>query len=136
MKYILDTNILIHLLNGDPLPHDHLNSLNPGDSVRTTFVSVRELFWGAYNSKKATHNVERIENLLEGIKVLVCSLESSKSYGKLRADFSKKGIAFHDPDLVIASVALAEEATVVSNDQVFTRHPIKGLRVENWLAPH
>jgi len=136
MKYILDTNILIHLQNGDPLPHQRLSSLNSSDLVRTTFVSVRELFWGAYNSKKPAQNVVRIQNLLEGIYVLGCSLESSKTYGELRADFSKKGIAFHDPDLVIASVALAEEATVVSNDQVFTRHPIEGLRVENWLAPH
>lgn len=136
MIYILDTNILIHLLNEDQASHERLNSLDPSDLVRTTYVSVRELYWGAHNSQKVAHNVQRIENLLRGIEVIGCSMESSKTYGKLRANFTKRGLVFHDPDLVIASIALTENGTIVSNDQVFIRHPIQGLEVENWLAPH
>ena len=53
-------------------------------------------------------------------------------YGTLRADLERRGMRLDDPDLRVASIALARDLTLVTgNVRHFERVP--GLRVENWL---
>ena len=54
-------------------------------------------------------------------------------YGQLRAELERAGRRVAEPDLRIAAIALARDATLVTaNVRRFARIP--DLRVENWLV--
>lgn len=65
------------------------------------------------------------------IKVVHTSDEIAFYYGKLKAELEKKGSPLDDADLLIASVALANNALLVTNN---TRHfnKVPSLQIENW----
>jgi len=54
-------------------------------------------------------------------------------YGRLRADLERRGVPLNDTDLMIASIALRHDLTLVTgNPRHFSRLP--GLKLENWLT--
>lgn len=52
-------------------------------------------------------------------------------YGRVRNEMRLQGDGIEANDLWIASHALALDAVMVTNDEIFSRVP--GLKVENWL---
>jgi tRNA(fMet)-specific endonuclease VapC len=65
--------------------------------------------------------------------VPVASLEPpfDAVYGDLRASLESSGTVLSPHDLLIAAHAMTLQATIVTDDQVFSRVP--GLPVENWM---
>jgi prevent-host-death family protein len=57
----------------------------------------------------------------------------ARIFGRLKADLERRGLTRFEPDLQIASIALAHNLILVTGN---VRHydGIPGLRVENWLA--
>ncbi|MEH2465160.1 PIN domain-containing protein [Nostoc sp.] len=57
-----------------------------------------------------------------------------KKYGELKAELRRIGQTVAEFDLLIASVAVAENYTLVTNN---TRHysRIYNLQLENWISP-
>jgi tRNA(fMet)-specific endonuclease VapC len=69
--------------------------------------------------------------LLETVQVLPLPLEAARRYGELRAQLQRIGQPIGSNDLWIAAHALADDLTLVTNNErEFQRVP--GLRVENW----
>jgi tRNA(fMet)-specific endonuclease VapC len=69
--------------------------------------------------------------LLETVQVLPLPLEAARRYGALRAQLQRIGQPIGSNDLWIAAHALADDLTLVTNNErEFQRVP--GLRVENW----
>jgi len=60
----------------------------------------------------------------------VCAEQS----GKTRGELWQKGIAVSVPDLMIASVALVHDLTLVTHNTADFRN-IPGLRLDDWLTP-
>jgi len=92
-----------------------------------------ELLYGAArrDSKKLS---EQVRNLIRGaIAILPFDESAAEVYGPLRAQLESDGEPLAEPDIRIASIALAHDLTVVTgNARHFTRVP--GLSVENWLS--
>ena len=58
----------------------------------------------------------------------------AEQFGKLRGDLQRRGIAVGPIDLMIASVALVHNLTLVTHNTAdFTSIP--GLQLEDWLTP-
>jgi tRNA(fMet)-specific endonuclease VapC len=59
-------------------------------------------------------------------------LASARIFGRIKTDLERRGITRFEPDLQIASIALAHKLTLVTGN---VRHyaGIPGLQVENWL---
>jgi predicted nucleic acid-binding protein len=76
---------------------------------------------------------ERIQHFIHDAGVVLPFDEvAARTYGDLRATLKQAGQPLAEPDLRIASIALANELTVVTgNVRHFDRVP--GLAVENWL---
>ena len=69
MKYLLDTNICIYLLNGDKSLEKKVKETGVF-SLAISNATLAELYFGAYNSKRIEENIKRIKgfkNILQCI---------------------------------------------------------------------
>ena len=89
--------------------------------------------FGAFNSTKSEYNLERIDNFKTSITILKdFDDEIATVYGEKKSILKKQGITITDFDLIIASFAIRNKMTVITNN---TKHfsEIPNLRIENWL---
>jgi tRNA(fMet)-specific endonuclease VapC len=98
----------------------------------TSAITLGELMYGAA-WRQDSDLYERIRAVLpSGARILPFDRAAAGRYGELRADLERAGKRLAEPDLRIASIALARDLTLVTgNTRHFARVP--GLRVEDWL---
>lgn len=130
MTYILDTNICIYLLNGNKKIESKINSTGIY-SIAITHTVLAELFFGAYNSEKVKDNLARIEEFKQNLAILQEDAESSRLFGKIKADLKAEGNLIDDFDILIASISLANDCTLVTNNENHFKR-IKNLSIANW----
>lgn len=129
---ILDTDVVSDLMRPRPAPL-LLNRLSdvPVDEQATTAITIGELAYGAHKAARPDLYA-RASQLLGGVGVFDFDTAAAETYGRIRADLEAGGQRLADPDLRIAAIALASEATLVTgNLKHFGR--ISGLLVEDWL---
>lgn len=132
--YCFDTDVLSATIRRDPsLPLIRRLAQVPPPEQFTTSITMGELLYGAArrDSKKLS---EQVRDLIRGaIAILPFDESAAEVYGPLRAQLESDGEPLAEPDLRIASIALAHDLTVVTgNTRHFARIP--NLRVENWLS--
>lgn len=133
MKYVLDTDILIYFFSGHQSVIDRISAVLRTDYLSTTIFNKTELLYGAFNSAKIDHNLKKIQESLRDIKVLEFSHEASFIFAEHKAQLKKNGNIVADMDLMIASVVLANDGILVTNN---TKHfqKVKKLKLENWAS--
>ena len=116
-------------------PPDLVNrvSLVPKEEHHTTSITVAELLYGAERASNL-RLVERVrERVLRAQVIVSFDAPAAEIYATLRAGLEREGRRLADPDLMIASICLSRDLTLVTgNVRHFERVP--GLRVENWLV--
>jgi tRNA(fMet)-specific endonuclease VapC len=133
MLYLLDTDVVSALMLPRPKFHvaRRLASVAPED-LCTSAITLAELLYGA--ERRASAALRRmIAERMEGLPILPFDESAARIYGPLKADLQRKGTPLDEPDLRIASTALANGLTVITgNVRHFDRVP--GLTIENWLV--
>ncbi len=131
IKYMLDTNIVIYVLNRKPIKV--LSIFNEhADQMCISSITLSELFHGAEKSLKKEQNFHRIEDFISRLEVLSYDNRASSHYGNIRADLERKGKTIGVNDLHIAGHARSLGLKLVTNNtKEFER--IEGLRLENWV---
>lgn len=131
MRYLLDTNICIYVVNNRPeAVRRRFASAAVGD-VGISVVTYGELLWGAETSSKVRENLQRLRAFARMVTPLELPLEAAEHYGEIRAALQKKGAMIGPNDLWIAAHARAAGLVLVSNNErEFGRVP--RLKVENW----
>lgn len=129
MRYLLDTNAVITLLNG---MNSHLaqrvRQNKPSDICISVIVS-HELFYGAFKSQRAARNVALVDSLQ--FEVLEFDKEDSRQAGEIRAALAVKGTPIGPYDALIAGQALARNLILIThNTDEFGRVP--ELQIEDW----
>jgi tRNA(fMet)-specific endonuclease VapC len=129
MRYLLDANAVIALLNDkDSRPAQRVRQYKPGDIGISAIVS-HELFYGAFKSRRATRNVALVDSLQ--FEVLDFDKEDSRQAGEIRAALAVKGTPIGPYDVLIAGQAMARNLILVThNTDEFGRVP--GLQIEDW----
>ncbi len=104
----------------------------PQADVLTSAITVGELVYGA--ALRSIPDLDRrIGMLLSTLPVVSFDEAAAYRYGITRAELEGAGRRLDDPDLRIASIALAHDLVLVSgNQRYFQRVP--DLRLENWLG--
>jgi tRNA(fMet)-specific endonuclease VapC len=133
MKWLLDTNTIIHALNGVLSVRRRLNEVEEQGEILTSAVVVGELIYGAESSARCEENRENIRRKLERVRVVPLDAEIADRWGTLKAQLRVRGRMKADIDLLIAATALAEEAVLVTDDAALLVGDIPGLTVENWV---
>lgn len=131
MKYILDSDTLIYFLKGYDSVVEKISVMSRSD-LATTIINQTELFYGAFNSVKKEQNLKKIQEFLKEILVLEFSHDASLLFAEHKAQLKKRGAQLADMDLMIASIVLAHDGILVTNNvKHFAR--IKALKFENWV---
>ena len=80
-RFLLDTNIVIALLEGDD---GVLSNLDQASEVFIPATVVGELFFGAAKSGRPGDNTAKIEEFVAGRSILACDVRVAREYGRLR----------------------------------------------------
>jgi tRNA(fMet)-specific endonuclease VapC len=128
-RFLLDTNIIIGLLNGDEAVLSHLDQ---AAEVFIPAVALGELFFGAAKSGRPTENMNRVHRFAVGRAVIVCDLDVALEYGRLKYRQKQKGRPLPENDLRIAGAALCHGLDLVTRDSHFQE--IENLKTVDWAG--
>ena len=126
-KYVLDTNIVIALLNGESSVRD---AIEGADEVFLPVIALGELYFGAANSSRPEANRRLIEQFIQGRMLLYCDLSVAREYGRIKTLLKVRGFPLPENDIWIAAIALCHGLAVVSRDQHFLK--VEGLTAVSW----
>ena len=134
MKYLLDTNACIALINGKaPSVRTRLQKALAEDAkVLVSSVVACELWYGVAKSARPEANERLVETFFAGpVSLLAFEPEDAKVAGRVRAALEAVGKPIGAYDLLIAGQALRHQLTLITaNGKEFRR--IKGLKWEDW----
>ena len=131
MKYMLDTNVLIHLIRNKSENVKNRLRREKIEDVCISSITYAELEYGVSKSSDKEKNALALLTVMSGIKVLPFGESVGKVYGDIRASLEKEGNIIGPNDLLIASHAKTEGLTLVTNNtREFNR--VRGLKVEDW----
>jgi tRNA(fMet)-specific endonuclease VapC len=137
LRYVLDTNACIALINGRPaaVRTRFQDVIARGADVNVSAVVVFELWYGVAKSAQQESNTGRLESFLAGpIRFLSFDEEDARVVGRIRATVEKIGRPIGAYDLLIAGQAVRHKLTLVTaNGKEFAR--VKGLVWEDWAKP-
>lgn len=130
-KIMLDTNICIYILNNKPRDiKSHFDKYELGE-IAISAISVAELFFGVEKSRFKESNTLALHAFLAHLQVLEFGSKEAGAYAKIRADLERRKTLIGAMDMLIASTALANDLTLITNDSKDFKRVV-GLRLENW----
>ncbi len=130
MKYLLDTNICIYIINERPARVlERFKRFAVGD-LGVSSITVAELAFGVAKSRSA-RNRSALEAFLLPLNVAPFDLIAAFAYGDLRAELERRGEPIGALDMQIAAHALCLGVTVVTNNEREFRK-VPGLKLDNW----
>jgi tRNA(fMet)-specific endonuclease VapC len=130
MKYVLDTNICIYALKRQGRVVEQMQAHVPNE-IAVTIITLAELWFGAQKSTRRAAVRREVDAFLEPFEVLPFDREAADTYARVRFDLERVGRPIGERDLLIASIALARDLTIVTHNRgEFTR--VSGLKAEDW----
>ena len=135
-RYLLDSNVLIQLVNKTPgygLVESRLGRAQ-AHSVLVSAVTVWEIFRRAEMGKAPAKAAKAALAMLSEFNVVPFTREAAALGGSIYATLAKLGTTIGEQDSMIAGSAMAHGFTMVTdNTGEFSR--VKGLVLENWRRP-
>ena len=131
MKYILDTNICIHLMKHTQSVLDKFSEIE-NNTASISSVTLAELEFGICNSMAYDKNRAKLLSFLPLVSILSFDDVAAIEYGKIRADLYKRGLVIGQLDMLIAAHAKSKNLILVTNNtKEFER--VQGLLLDDWI---
>lgn len=128
--YLLDTNTLIYFFKGQGNVSQYLVNTSP-DLIYVSSITLFELYTGIAKSTMPEKRTQQLKQLLSKIKVLHFDDKSAVIAANIRASLEKQGTPIGVLDILIASIALVNNLTVVThNVKEFSR--VSSLNIIDW----
>ena len=131
MRYLLDTNICIHLIKQKPVQvMNKFSACSVGD-IGVSSITVSELWYGVAKSQRRKVNAQALEQFLLPLIVAEFDEGAAEIYGEIRATLEREGKTIGAMDMLIAAHALSLGVVLVTNkERAFSSIP--KLITENW----
>jgi len=130
MTYLLDTNVCIAAMRGNPKVVNELAALSPEDCA-VSMVSVFELFAGVVRCNDPEREGRKVATFLEPFHLLPFDWDSALKSAEIRFQLEKAGMKIGPYDLQLSGQSLALDLTLVThNTREFNR--VSGLRIDDW----
>jgi tRNA(fMet)-specific endonuclease VapC len=131
VRYLLDANAVIVLLNGtNPKLARRLRRESLAD-VGVSAIVLHELYYGAFRSSRPAANLAVVDQLQ--FSIVTFEKEDARSAGQVRPQLRVKGTPVGPYDVLIAGQALGRRLVLVThNRREFAR--VAGLVTEDWEA--
>lgn len=129
---VLDTSFLADVFRGYRPAIDVMEDLEQGsDVLLIPSIVVYELWEGVERSRTPVREMQVVEEALDAHEVIPFRREHAARAGAVSGNLARRGIKVPDADMMIAGIALAEDATVLTrNARDFERIP--DLRVRTY----
>jgi len=133
MKYLLDTNICIYIINEKPKKVLRKFEQYPVHIFGISSITHAELQYGVEKSKNKNTNQDALDEFLLPLTILPFYGEKLVAcYGEIRSLLESKGETIGPLDMLIAAHALSLNLTIISNNiKEFSR--VSNLKCENWI---
>lgn len=131
MTWLIDTNVAIHLRDGDEFVERKVADLE--GSLFLSVISLVELEGGLYRDPTQTDRMEvRLNAILQSLTILTFKADEAKRYGEIvrLAGYSRPKLL----DRMIAAQAINIGATLITINAPDFRD-IPGLALEIWPRP-
>lgn len=134
MKYLLDTNICIHIINEKPKQVLKTFERYPVHEFGLSSITHAELQYGVQKSKDKATNQNALDEFLMPLTILPFhGRRMVVGYGKIRTFLESRGETIGPLDMLIAAHALSLDLTIISNNiKEFARVP--NLKCEDWVS--
>ena len=131
-KYLLDTNICIYILKKKPQSVlDNFQKYDIGEISLST-ITIAELQYGVQKSSKMQENQIALNEFIKPFSIIDFDFNSAIVYAEIRAELEKNGKIIGTMDLLISSIAISNNLTLISNNiKEFER--IDLLKLNNWV---
>jgi tRNA(fMet)-specific endonuclease VapC len=131
MTYLLDANTCIKFLNGQSEAVLRRFESLPSSDLALCSIVKAELFYGAMKSARPPANLEKLQRFCERFVSYPFDDAAAEVYGRVRAQLARQGRPIGPNDLLIASIALSRQQTLVTHNLgEFSR--VEGLALEDW----
>ncbi|MEK6906906.1 MAG: type II toxin-antitoxin system VapC family toxin [Nanoarchaeota archaeon] len=131
IKYCLDSDVIIDFLHGEKAIVEKIKNLLEDSIPFITSITLCELFRGAYLTKNPEIEIKKIDTLMDNMLAATLDRESSKVFGRKNKELSDKGKQTEIPDLMIASICIANDLVLVTRNKKHFEN-ILGLKFEVW----
>lgn len=125
--YLLDTNAVIALFNGDEQLE---NTLEAATHVYLSSIVIGELYYGAFKSQRQEQNLARIETFISERSILGCDENTARIYGRITNELRIAGRPVSPNDAWIAAQSIQYDLTLLTRDTDFAA--ISGLSLQDW----
>jgi tRNA(fMet)-specific endonuclease VapC len=131
MTFLLDTDHLsTHLRRASGLIHRFVQY---SGRLYAPTIALAELYVWAYSRADPSPALASIQKmLLHEISVVDYDADCAHEFGRVRIHMRRQGIEVPSVDLLIASVALVHDLTLVTHN-ITHFEKIPGLRLDDWL---
>jgi len=132
MKYMLDTNTCIALINRKSANVlGKIKACSAGE-VGISSITLAELNFGASKSQSPAQAHQALDQFLLPYEIADFDFLAAQQYGMIRASLEKTGTPIGPLDTLIAAQAHGLGVTLVSNNtREFCR--VRNLQLEDWL---
>ena len=132
--FLFDTDTITNIVK----PRPSLNLLKRLEKISknqqyVSTITISEIIYGAEKSQRTDFHLNNLETiLLPAVNIIGFDTKAAYVCGRIRAELEKRSTPLDLADLEIASIAIANNLTLVTNNvRHFERVPL--LRYENWL---
>ena len=109
-KHILDTSVLIDHLRGRWEAVEFITELaRQGHQLGICYVNIAELCSGLSDKERNRANL-----LIENLDYYQIGWDIARSAGDYRFSFARKGVTLTITDTLVAAVAIAQDATIIT----------------------
>ena len=129
--YVLDTNTLIYYFKGQGQTAQNLAKI-PSQEIIVPTIVLFELQVGIAKSNSPAKRTQQLQQLLNRVNLVSFDRDAAFAAAKIRADLEQKGTPIGSIDVLIAGIAIALQATLVThNVNEFSR--VSGLSIVDWF---
>jgi tRNA(fMet)-specific endonuclease VapC len=129
---LLDTNVMVHYLKGDPAIAARIHSASRGELAIPAIV-LYELEYGTLRSGLPAKRRLELQAGLGHIQHVPFDSAAAMAAAQIRIELERQGATIGPLDLLIAGTAVSRGATLVTNNAAeFAR--VAGLRVLDWRS--
>jgi tRNA(fMet)-specific endonuclease VapC len=116
VPYLVDTDWVIHYLNGHSEIVAHLQDLSP-QGIALSLISLAELYEGVFYSRDPQRSERGLQDFLRGVELVGIDEDTTKIFGRERGRLRAQGKTVGDFDLLIGATALRLGFTVLTNNR-------------------
>jgi tRNA(fMet)-specific endonuclease VapC len=126
--YLLDTNAVVRLLNGNANVIRRVHAHQTQD-IGLPAVVMHELYFGAFNGRHTNRTIGVIQRL--AFEIVDLQADDARCAAEIRAILNAAGTPIGPYDVLIAGQAVARNLTLIThNTREFSRVP--GILLDDW----